>query len=691
MRGAAALLLLLSVSLAASARAAPPVAGPDAEDLPQLERLEIFAPGEPTLLLSKDGEPFATLTQEHRVFVPLVQIPRVLREAVIATEDARFYQHGALDWRAMARAALSNLAAGRLREGGSTITQQLAKTLLLTPERTVTRKLQEISLAQKIEQRYSKDKILELYLNAVYFGHGAYGVEAAARTYFSKPVRALALPQAALLAGLIRAPGLYSPLLDPARAKGRRDHVLQRMVAEGFLKEPTAKSAARVPVRVTPLFKGRGTAPHFVDYVREILEERYGEGLLARGGLRVTTTLDLALQQQALEAVRAGVTAAAAALAPRPRRGAAPSAPPGGEQEGPGLEGALLALDPATGAIRAMVGGTAYGKSQFNRAVRARRQPGSAFKPFVFAAAFERGISATDLLEDAPVRYPKGLGKRRGAWAPENYDRLYRGPVTVRRALEESINVPTVRLLESIGVDRVLEVARRLGIRSPLRREYALALGVSEVTLLELTTAYAALANGGSRVTPHAILRVEGPGGALLEEYRPAVQPALKEEVAYLLTSVLQGAVERGTGQKAQALDRPAAGKTGTSQDAADLWFVGYTPDLAAGVWLGYDAPRSLGPHETAGRLAAPLWADFMRRALASRPPTTFAVPEGVFFLDVDARTGAPAPLGSPGAVREVFLRGEGSPGAPLEAGAYEAEPEEAVEEEEGSTAQASP
>jgi penicillin-binding protein 1A len=240
-------------------------------------------------------------------------------------------------------------------------------------------------------------------------------------------------------------------------------------------------------------------------------------------------------------------------------------------------------------------------------------------------------------------------------------------------------------------VDGVLEVARRLGIRSPLRREYALALGVSEVTLLELTAAYAALANGGSRVTPHAILRVEGPGGALLEEYRPAVQPALKEEVAYLLTSVLQGAVERGTGQKAQALDRPAAGKTGTSQDAADLWFVGYTPDLAAGVWLGYDAPRSLGPHETAGRLAAPLWADFMRRALASRPPTTFAVPEGVFFLDVDARTGAPVPPGSPGAVREVFLRGEGSLGAPPGAGAYEAEPEEAVEEEEGSTAQASP
>ncbi|MGH7407309.1 MAG: penicillin-binding protein 1A, partial [Candidatus Methylomirabilales bacterium] len=639
------------------ATAAPPAAAPEGEDLPRLERLEIFTPGEPSLLLSKDGEPFATLTQEHRVFVPLAQIPRVLREAVIATEDSRFYRHGAVDWTAMARAALSNLAAGHLREGGSTITQQLAKTLFLTPERTVTRKLQEIHLAQKIEERYSKDKILELYLNAVYFGHGAYGVEAATRTYFSKSVRALTLPEAALLAGLIRAPGLYSPLLDAARAKARRDHVLHRMVAEGFMKEPAAKVAARAPVRITPLFKGRGTAGHFVDYVREVLEERYGAVLLARGGLRVTTTLDLALQRQALEAVRAGVKAGAAALAPSPRRGATPQAPPRGEQEGPGLEGALVAVEPATGAIRAMVGGTAYGRSQFNRAARARRQPGSAFKPFVFAAAFERGISAADLLEDAPARYPKGLGKQREAWAPDNYDRRYRGPVTVRRALEESINVPTVRLLESVGVDGVVEVARRLGIRGPLRREYALALGVSEVTLLELTAAYAALANGGSLAAPHAIVRVEEPGGRLLEEYRPAVQPALKEEVAYLLTSVLQGAVERGTGQKAQTVGRPAAGKTGTSQDAADLWFVGYTPELAAGVWLGYDVPRSLGPHETAGRLAAPLWADFMRRGLASRPPTDFPVPEGVFFLEVDARTGAPAAPGSPGAMREVFLR----------------------------------
>jgi len=690
MRSAAALLLLVSIALAAPATAAPAAGAPEGEDLPRLERLEIFTPGEPSLLLSKDGEPFATLTQEHRVFVSLAQIPRVLREAVIATEDSRFYRHGALDWTAMARAALSNLAAGHVREGGSTITQQLAKTLFLTPERTVTRKLQEIRLAQKIEERYSKDKILELYLNAVYFGHGAYGVEAATRTYFSKSVRALALPEAALLAGLIRAPGLYSPLLDLTRAKARRDHVLHRMAAEGFVKEPAAKVAARAPVRVTPLFKGRGTAGHFVDYVREVLEERYGAVLLARGGLRVTTTLDLALQRQALESVRAGVKAAAAALAPSPRRGAAPPAPPGAEKEAPGLEGALVAVEPATGAIRAMVGGTAYGRSQFNRAARARRQPGSAFKPFVFAAAFERGISAADLLEDAPARYPKGLGKQREAWTPENYDRLYRGPVTVRRALEESINVPTVRLLESVGVDGVVEVARRLGIRGPLRREYALALGVSEVTLLELTAAYAALANGGSLAAPHAIVRVEEPGGTLLEEYRPAVQPALKEEVAYLLTSVLQGAVERGTGQKAQTVGRPAAGKTGTSQGAADLWFVGYTPDLAAGVWLGYDAPRSLGPHETAGRLAAPLWADFMRRGLASRPPTDFPVPEGVFFLEVDARTGAPAAPGSPGAMREVFLRGEGAVGGPPRAEPPEAEPAEGMGEGEGSAAQAS-
>ncbi|MBI4391757.1 MAG: transglycosylase domain-containing protein, partial [candidate division NC10 bacterium] len=468
MRPAAALLLLVLLP-ASAVPAAPPPAPSEAEDLPPLERLEIFTPGEPTLLLSRDGEPFATLTQEHRVFVPLARIPRVLREAVIATEDSRFYRHGALDWTAMARAALSNLAAGRLREGGSTITQQLAKTLFLSPERTLRRKWQEIRLAQKIEERYGKQKILELYLNAVYFGHGAYGVEAASRTYFSKPMRALTLPEAALLAGLIRAPGLYSPFLDPPRARARRDHVLQRMVEEGFLKAPAARTAARTAVRVAPLFKGRGTAPHFVDFVREVLEERYGTAVLARGGLRVRTTLDLALQRQALEAVRTGVAGAVAALAAPPRRPASPAAP-AGEGEGPALEGALVVVEPATGAIRAMVGGTEYGRSQFNRAAQARRQPGSAFKPLVFAAAFERGVSPADLLEDAPVRYPKGVGKRRRAWTPENHDHLYRGPVTVRRALEESINVPTVRLLEAIGVDAVLDVARRLGIQSPLRR-----------------------------------------------------------------------------------------------------------------------------------------------------------------------------------------------------------------------------
>ncbi|MBI3002267.1 MAG: PBP1A family penicillin-binding protein [candidate division NC10 bacterium] len=659
MRPAAALLLLVLLPVSA-VPAAPPPAPSEAEDLPPLERLEIFTPGEPTLLLSRDGEPFATLTQEHRVFVPLARIPRVLREAVIATEDSRFYRHGALDWTAMARAALSNLAAGRLREGGSTITQQLAKTLFLSPERTLRRKWQEIRLAQRIEERYGKQKILELYLNAVYFGHGAYGVEAASRTYFSKPMRALTLPEAALLAGLIRAPGLYSPFLDPPRARARRDHVLQRMVEEGFLKAPAARAAARTAVRVAPLFKGRGTAPHFVDFVREVLEERYGTAVLARGGLRVRTTLDLALQRQALEAVRTGVAGAVAALAAPPRRPASPAAP-AGEGEGPALEGALVVVEPATGAIRAMVGGTEYGRSQFNRAAQARRQPGSAFKPLVFAAAFERGVSPADLLEDAPVRYPKGVGKRRRAWTPENHDHLYRGPVTVRRALEESINVPTVRLLEAIGVDAVLDVARRLGIQSPLRREYALALGVSEVTLLELTAAYAALANGGNRVTPHAILRVEGPGGVLLEEHRPAVEPVLKAEVAYLVTSLLEGAVERGTGQKAR-----------------------YTPELAAGVWIGYDVPRSLGRHETAGRLAAPVWADFVRRALGERPAAPFPVPEEVFFLEVDPRTGTPASPGSPGAVREVFLRGSEAAGGPPPAEAVRDEPEAPAEGNEG-------
>ncbi|MGH7369563.1 MAG: penicillin-binding protein 1A [Candidatus Methylomirabilaceae bacterium] len=614
------------------------------EDLPQLRQLAIFQPGEPSLLYDDQGLAFAPVVPEYRIFVPLSKIPMVLRQAIIAAEDARFYQHGAIDLRGIARATIRNLMAAQIKEGGSTITQQLAKTLFLSHARTIERKMRELELAWDIEQRYSKDQILEMYLNSIYFGHGAYGVEPAARTYFSKSVTELSLPEAALLAGLPRAPGRYSPLIDAARAKARRQYVLDRMVATGVLKKAKAQQAGRAPITVHPLFQTKGSAPWFVDYVRQQLDARLGAVLVRQGGLKIHTTLNPGMQRAALASVRLGIAAVTSRQA-RPANG----------RDAP-VEGALIALDPRTGEIKAMVGGADYGRSQYNRAVQARRQPGSAFKPFVYAAAFERGLTPATLIEDAPIEFRIERNGRVETWSPENVDRQYRGPVTLRMALEESINVPTVRLIQEIGVDPVIDLARRLGITSELRREYALALGVSEVSLLELTSAYQPFAHRGMLSPPVAVRRVVGPGDVVLEEQSPVEQRVLSEELAFLVTSIMEGVVERGTGKAARRVGRPVAAKTGTSQAAEDLWFVGYTPSLMAAVWLGYDQRRSVGSHETAGKLAAPIWIDFMKQSLRGIPAEAFRPPEGVIQVSVNRRTGQPTSPSDPEAFQEYFI-----------------------------------
>ncbi|MBI4573849.1 MAG: PBP1A family penicillin-binding protein [candidate division NC10 bacterium] len=633
------------------------VADPE-KDLPYLDRLEIFQPGEPSILYSDRDEPFAALASEYRVFVPLQRVPKLVQQALLDAEDAQFYRHGAISLKGMARAAIRNLTSARLKEGGSTITQQLAKSLFLTPERTLSRKLKELQLAQEIERRYSKDKILEMYLNTIYFGGGSYGIEAAARTYFSKSVGQLSLAEAALLAGLPKAPSLYSPFTDPKRAKERRDYVLTRMEKEGHIKAAEAKAAMRLPIALAPFFKGRGMAPSFADFVRKELEPRFGRVLLTRGNLRIYTTLNLETQRTATEALRRGLTEIEKTLAGKRKAGA---------HEPAVLEGALVALDPESGEIRAMVGGRDYGRSQFNRAVQARRQPGSAFKPFVYAAAFDQGFTPATLMDDYPISYSIPQNGRLVEWSPENFDRQFRGPVTLRRALEESINVPTVRLLERVGVGPVISLAHRMGITSNLRQENALALGVSEVTLLELTSAYGVLANRGVRVPPRGVRRVASPSGDVLEAPNDSGERVLREEVAFQVTSVLQGAVERGTAKRARIPGRAVAAKTGTSQDAADIWLVGYTPRLAAGMWAGFDQPRSLGSHESAGRLAAPIWADFMRRALQELPPETPPIPEGVFTATVNWRTGFPTGPDDPEAITEFFISGDvAEPGEPM-------------------------
>jgi penicillin-binding protein 1A len=460
----------------------------------------------------------------------------------------------------------------------------------------------------------------------------------------------LTLAEAALLAGLPKAPSTYSPFNDAKRAKVRRDYVLERMEKEGHISAAQAKAAIRQPIALKPFFQERGMAPSFVDFIRKELEPRFGQVLLAKGGLRIHTTLNLKMQQTAMEVLHRGIAEIERTQVGR-RKEAAP--------EAPALEGALVALDPATGEIRAMVGGRDYARSQWNRAVQARRQPGSAFKPFVYATAFERGFTPASLLEDFPVSYSIRQNGRMVEWSPENFDRQFRGEVTLRRALEESINVPTVRLLEAVGVDPVIFLAHRMGVASELRREYGLALGVSEVSLLELTSAYGVFANRGIRVPPRGVRKVVAPNGDVLEITEEPGERILREEVAFLVTSLLQGAVERGTAKRAKIPGYGLAAKTGTSQDAADIWFVGYTARLAAGLWIGFDQLRSLGSHESAGRLGAPVWAEFMQRVLPEIPAETIPIPEGVFPAQVNWRTGFPTGPEDPEAITEFFIRGD--------------------------------
>jgi len=585
-------------------------------DLPSVKALEEYAPSLGTRVYADDDELLTEFQAERRIFVPLREIPRGLRDAVIAVEDARFYSHQGVDLRGVARAAYANFRHGRIVEGGSTITQQLAKVLFLTPDRSFERKVKEAVLALELENRYSKDRLLELYLNQIYLGHGAYGVEAAARTYFGTSVRELTLPQIALLAGLPRAPASYSPFDRPELAKSRRAHVLDRMHQLGYISEPEARAAKRVPLGLVPPERRRTTAPYFLEYLERTLEAKYGSDLMYKGGLSVYTTLNPVTQRMAEAALRQGLEAITARHAGKESAGQ--SAMP---------QGAVLVIEPQTGYIKALVGGADFARSEFNRAIHARRQPGSAFKPFVYLAALEAGWTSTDLVDDSPVSFPASPGK---VWEPENYDGKFRGPITLQQALEESVNIAAVKLLREVGTARVVDVARRLGIQSPLQDNLTLALGSSDVTLLELTTAYAALANQGVRMDPIAVRYVTDVQGRLIEENIPQGSEAVSPAVATLLTHMLRGAVERGTAIQARVLGRPVAGKTGTTNDFSDAWFVGYTPSLAAGVWVGHDRLRTLGREETGARAALPIWIALMREILKHRPVEDFSSLDGL-------------------------------------------------------------
>jgi penicillin-binding protein 1A len=587
--------------------------------LPSVTALESFQPLVGTKIYDDNDELVTELHVERRIFVPLAHIPQTLRDAVIATEDKRFYYHWGIDPIGIARATVQNYRRGRVVEGGSTITQQLTKLLFLTPDKSLERKLKEAVLALELERRYTKDRILEMYLNQVYFGHGAYGVEAAARTYFGKSVSELNVREAALVAGLPRAPTTYSPFEHGEAAKRRREVVLRRLVEYGALNDAEAKRLARADLGLIPPERRRTTGQYFLDYVQQTLEAKYGADMVFKGGLGVYTTLSPTMQLVAEESLREGLKALEGRTKARP-----------GEHP----EGAIVTIEPHTGYVRAMVGGYDFFRSEFNRAVQARRQPGSAFKPFIYIAALESGLTPATRVEDAPVSY--AVGPNGQAWKPENYDRKYRGFTTLQQAIEESVNVVTVKIQERVGLSRTIQVARRFGITSPLDLNLSLALGTSDLTLIELTSAYAALGNQGQWLPPTTIRYVTDAQGKLLEENLPEPREAVSPETAFVITNMLRGVVERGTGQAAKVLGRPIAAKTGTTNDYSNAWFIGYTPKLATGVWVGYDRPRSLGKDETGSRVAVPIWVSFMGKALGDSPKEDFPMPDRVVMVPVD-------------------------------------------------------
>ena len=629
------------------------------------ERVLVDLAGDRITRLRRDGQEARLVTLEPEVLtsagdragedfrpVRLADAPPRLIGAVLAAEDHRFFEHHGLDPRGLLRAAWTNLRAGRVTQGGSTITQQLVKNRLLTPRRTYARKLNEAWLAALVEARYSKEEILEAYLNEIYLGQrGALalrGVGAAARAYFRKEVHQLTLAESALLAGMARAPNVYSPATNPERARDRRDVVLGRMRELGFINDADLAAARRAPVRVVTTAAPGQPAPYFTDQVRLELEQRFGEDAVVVPGARVFTSVDLVLQRLAETAVVRGLDRLETD-APRLHR----------RDPARRLQAALVALDPATGAVRALVGGRNYQTSQFNRATQARRQPGSAFKPFVYLAALrQRGgppaLTAASIVDDEPITLTTDNEQ---PWTPRNYGERFEGRVTVRRALEQSLNAATVRVALAAGLPAVVETARELGLGGGLRPVPALALGALDVTPLDLARAYAPFANGGLRVSgAWTVHTLQGRDGALVPLAPAGPVSVITPAEAYLITSLLEGVVQSGTGARVRGLGvtGSVAGKTGTTNDGRDAWFVGYTPGLLVAVWVGFDDNE---PHGLpAADAAVPIWSDFVRQALAAYPTGDFTVPAGVVFADVDAMNGQRAGALCPVVAREVFL-----------------------------------
>ncbi len=777
-------------------------------DLPEIKSLRDYRPNLITRVLDVDGNEIASFATERRIIIPIEEVPRAVVDAFVAAEDGEFYEHQGLDYAGILRAAFTNVVQGRKAQGASTITQQVAKTFLLSSERSYTRKLKDMVLARRIEQSLSKNDILYLYLNQIYFGAGAYGLEAAAQTYFGKSARDLQVHEAAVIAGLVPRPAEWNPHVDPETARRKQQLVLHRMVEKEFRPQADADNWSAQPlVYVQASWQERQSASaFFVEEVRRYLMAHFGGEEVLTGGLTVHTTLDVDDQVYAWHAVRKGLrehdrrmgfrgpirnvpkaeteavlaelgagntaivpaeeplyrglvidvddakqlvtlalgpdertTLGIAELGwagePNPARDGIAArvsrvgqalhvgdlvfledvTPPGKAREfvlyqRPQAEGALVAVDLEKAQLRAIVGGYSFAQSEFNRALQSRRQPGSAFKPIVYAAALARGYTPATIVQDTAIVYEDY--SRGFAWKPENYSEDFLGPITLRTALAKSRNAATIRILSDIGIAPVRDMARALGIESKMEMNLGLALGNSEVTLAELVRAYTPFATGGKRIDPIFILEVRDRSGRVIAKDVPLlaslasmvtppvgqgseeslagaanadeveqIMEKLRREAeakqgdglptdfqldpvdAYLMTDMLRAVVTEGTGGRAKDLGRPVAGKTGTTNDLRDAWFIGYTPEIAAGVWIGFDNARNLGANETGGRSSAPIFVDYLKHSLRDRPLQDFAVPEGVVFARIDRATGLLAAPGSENALFMPFREGS----APLE------------------------
>ncbi len=720
--------------------------------LPRVDRLADYKPPIVSQVFGDDGSLVGEFYLERRIVVPVNKMPRKLIQAFVAAEDANFYSHKGIDYFGIMRAAVKNVLSMRKKEGASTITQQVTKSMLLTPEKKFSRKIKEAILATQMEKKLSKDEILYLYLNQIYLGGGSYGVQAASETYFGKNVDQLNLAEMAMLAGLPKAPNTYSPIKHIDKARERQAYVLDRMVKEGYVTAAEAEHARTTPIVVHSMKKvNNEQSAYFLEHLRIQLEQKYGEDQLYKGGLKIYTTMNAEMQRAAYDSLRKGLkevdkrqgfrgptkylgdtdveafcnkvedgidsaelktgeTYQGVVVGFNPGKGDAlvrvgdrkgilsrrnmawagklgmvnrygkpdkgnksltlgsiidvSVVSPEVDKEGgqfaldqtPDVQAALVSIDPRSGGVKAMVGGYDFRKSQFNRAIQAKRNAGSAFKPIIYAAALDKGFTPASIIVDSEVEYPDGAG---GIWKPKNYDNTFRGPVTMREALTYSINIVSVKIMEQIGAQYTAEYAKKLGFTSAIPANLALALGAATVSPFELTVAYTVFANKGLLTPQYFITKVTDTDGAVLQEMQPSVPvPVISPETAYVITNLMQSVVASGTGHRASLIGRPVAGKTGTTNESKDAWFIGYIPQLVTGVWVGYDHERSLGAGGSGGQAAAPIWGDFMQKAVASLPSEDFEAPENVTFVLINPRTGKLAREGTPGAVMECFIKG---------------------------------